>query len=201
MEKANMTTWRSDEELMLRYRDGENNALELLYGRYEKPIFDFIYRMVMDAAEAENLCQETFFRVVRSGRKYKANARFKTWLFQIALNLCRDRTRRMKHRTHLSLNTPVQSRDSGNVELQELVPEPDSDPVDDFERGEMAGLVKDAITSLPEDEHLVVVLKEYQGMKFSEIAEITGCPIGTLKSLNHRAHTRLRKSLAKYTGD
>ena len=186
---------------MLRYRDGENNALEMLYGRYEKPLFDFIYRMVIDAAETENLCQETFFRVVRTKKNYRATAHFKTWLFQIALNLCRDRMRRMKHRSHLSLNTPVHSQDSGSIELHELIPNPDSDPVNDLEKGELAGHVKDAISSLPEDEHLVVVLKEYQGMKFAEIAEIMDCPIGTLKSINYRAHTRLRKSLAKYLGN
>jgi len=186
---------------MLRYRDGENSAFEILYHRYEKPLFDFIYRMVMDAADTENLCQETFSRVVRTRKNYRATALFKTWIFQIALNLCRDRMRRMKHRSHLSLNTPVSSQDNGNFELQELMSDPNSDPVNDLVKGELAGLVKGAIASLPEDEHLVVILKEYQGMKFSEIAEIMGCPIGTLKSLNHRAHTRLRKSLAKYIGD
>jgi len=196
-----MTAWRSDEELMLRYRDGENSALEMLYHRYEKPLFDFIYRTVMEAGDTENLCQETFFRVVRTRKNYKAAAQFKTWLFQIALNLCRDRMRRMKHRSHLSLNAPVPSQDGGNVELQELTADPASDPVNDLETGELAGLVKGAIASLPEDEHLVVVLKEYHGMKFSEIAEIMDCPIGTLKSLNHKAHTRLRKSLARYIGD
>jgi RNA polymerase sigma-70 factor (ECF subfamily) len=196
-----MTAWQSDEELMLRYRDGENSAFEMLYGRYEKPLFDFIYRMVMDAADTENLCQETLFRVVRTRKNYRATAQFKTWLFQIALNLCRDRMRRMKHRSHLSLNAPVEFPGSSHAELQETIPDPASNPVHDLEKGELAGLVKGAIASLPEDEHLVVVLKEYQGMKFSEIAEIMDCPIGTLKSLNHRAHARLRKNLARYIGD
>jgi RNA polymerase sigma-70 factor (ECF subfamily) len=196
-----MTAWRSDEELMLRYRDGENSAFEMLYHRYEKPLFDFVYRMVMDAADTENVCQETFFRVVRTRKNYKATAQFKTWLFQIALNLCRDRMRRMKHRSHLSLNAAVPSPGSGSAELQETISNPAPNPAEDLETGELAGLVKGAIASLPEDEHLVVVLKEYQGMRFSEIAEIMDCPIGTLKSLNHRAHTRLRRSLAKYMGD
>jgi RNA polymerase sigma-70 factor (ECF subfamily) len=66
-----MTAWRSDEELMLRYR-GENSAFEMLYHRHEKPLFDFIYRTVMDAAETENLCQEAFSRVVRTRRNYRA---------------------------------------------------------------------------------------------------------------------------------
>jgi len=72
---------------MLRYRaDGRTAPLRSSYHRYEKPLFDFIYRMVMDAADTENLCQETFFRVVRTRKNYRATALFKTWIFQIALN-------------------------------------------------------------------------------------------------------------------
>jgi len=193
--------WRSDEELMLGYRDGDEDAFEMLYCRYEKPLLDFIYRMIMNAVDAESLCQETFFRIVRAKRKYEATAQFKTWLFQIALNLCRDRLRRMKHRSHLSLNAPAQSQNDGDVELQELISDPSSDLEKHVEKDELEALVQGAIASLPEDERLVVILKEYQELKLSEIADIMNCPIGTLKSLNYRAHEKLKKILAKYIGD
>ena len=192
---------RSDEELMLSYRGGDEAAFEMLYRRHEKPLLNFFYRVVMNAVEAENLCQETFFRIVRAKKKYEATAKFKTWLFQIALNLCRDRLRRMKHRSHISLNTQASSQNDGDIELQELISDPSSDLEKHMETEELGALVQGAITSLPEDEHLVVVLKEYQGTKFSEIANIMNCPIGTVKSLNHRAHKKLRKILAKYIGD
>jgi RNA polymerase sigma-70 factor (ECF subfamily) len=192
---------RSDEELMLSYRGGDEAAFEMLYRRHEKPLLNFFYRVVMNAVEAENLCQETFFRIVRAKKKYEATAKFKTWLFQIALNLCRDRLRRMKHRSHISLNTQASSQYDGDIELQELISDPSSDLEKHMETEELGALVQGAITSLPEDEHLVVVLKEYQGTKFSEIANIMNCPIGTVKSLNHRAHKKLRKILAKYIGD
>ena len=192
---------RSDEELMLSYRGGDEAAFEMLYRRYEKPLLNFMYRVVMNAVEAENLCQETFFRIVRSKKKYEAIAKFKTWLYQIALNLCRDRLRRMKHRSHLSLNTQALSQNNGDIELQDLISDPSSDLEKHIETNELEALVQGAITSLPEEEHLVVVLKEYQGIKFSEIANIMNCPIGTVKSLNHRAHKKLRKILAKYLGD
>lgn len=192
---------RSDEELMLSYRGGDEAAFEMLYRRHEKPLLNFFYRVVMNAVEAENLCQETFFRIVRAKKKYEATAKFKTWLFQIALNLCRDRLRRMKHRSHISLNTQASSQYDGDIELHELISDPSSDLEKHMETEELGALVQGAITSLPEDEHLVVVLKEYQGTKFSEIANIMNCPIGTVKSLNHRAHEKLRKILAKYIGD
>jgi RNA polymerase sigma-70 factor (ECF subfamily) len=196
-----MKNWRTDEELMLQYKDGDKNAFEMLYRRYEKPVLDFIYRMVIDASVAESLCQEAFYRVVKSKKKYKATAQFKTWLFQIALNLCRDRLRRMKHRSHLSLNSPVKVQNDGDIELQDLISDPFPGIVENFESGELESLIKAAIASLPEEEHLVVVLKEYQGMQYSEIAEVLNCPIGTLKSHNYRAHQKLKKILSKYIGD
>ncbi len=196
-----MTIYRSDEELMLRYRDGDKAAFETLYERYEKTLFDFIYRMVMNNPETENLFQETFHRVVRSRKKYQATAQFRTWLFQIAMNLCRDRRRRMKHRLNTSLSSPVALKNGDGIELQELVSDPAPDIAESVEAAELGSLVKGAVASLPEDEHLVVILKEYQGLKFSEIAEIMDCPVGTLKSINHRAHERLRIKLARYLGD
>lgn len=192
---------QTDEELMLRYKDGDKDAFEMLYRRYEKPLLDFIYRMVIDSSIAESLCQETFYRVVKSKKKYKATAQFKTWLFQIASNLCRDRLRRMKHRSHLSLNSPVMAQNNGDIKLQDLISDPSPGIVENVESGELETLIKAAIASLPEKEHLVVVLKEYQGMQYSEIAEILNCPIGTLKSHTYRAHQKLNKILSKYIGD
>jgi RNA polymerase sigma-70 factor (ECF subfamily) len=196
-----MKIQRTDEELMLKYKDGDKDAFEVLYRRHEKPVLDFIYRMVMDASEAESLCQEAFYKVVKSRKRYKATALFKTWLFQIALNICRDRLRRMKHRDHLSLNAPVVAHNDGGIELQDCISDPSPDAAANLESAQLESLIKAAIASLPEDEHLVVVMKEYQGMPYSEIAEIMNCPIGTLKSHNHRAHQRLKKILSKYLGD
>jgi len=196
-----MVVWQTDEELMLRYRDGDAAAFDSLYQRYEKPLFDFIYRMAPNAADSEGLFQETFFRVVRAKDRYRATAQFKTWVFQIAVNLCRDRVRRMKHRAHLSLNDPVFSRGEGRGEVQDLVPDPSAPLGEAVESGELAAAVKGAVNSLPEDERLVVVLKEYQGLKYSEIAAIMDRPVGTLKFLHHRACERLRGDLAPYLGE
>jgi len=196
-----MITWRTDEELMLRYRDGDAAAFETLYRRYEKPLFAFIYRLVPDSTDTESLFQETFFRLVRAKGKYRAPAQFKTWLFQIAVNLCRDRMRRMKHRSHLSLNSPLPSQDGHGAELQDVISDPSAAVDKSVETAELETAVKGAVASLPEDEHIVVVLKEYQGLKYSEIAEITNQPIGTLRSINHRAHERLRSALALYLGE
>ncbi len=174
---------------MLSYRNGDINAFEMLYRRYEKPLRNFIYRIVMSPSEAENILQETFYRVIRSKNKYEATAQFKTWLFQIAINLCRDRRRRMKHRSHQSLNSPVRSRNEGNIELHQLISDPSPDIVDCVETEELVTLIQAAVASLSEKEHLVFVMKEYQGLQFSEIAEILNCSLGTVLSLASRARS------------
>lgn len=193
-----MRMLRSDEELMLNCRDGDEGAFETLYRRYEKPIFSFIYRMVLSAADAEDLCQETFFKVVRAKKKYRASAKFKTWLFRIALNLCRDRVRRMKFRSHLSLNSPVFSQGSEQIQLRQSICDPSSDPTKRAQTAEMNTLVRQAFTKLSEQERTVVILRQYHALKFSEIAEIMNCPVGTAKSLNHRGREKLIKALSKY---
>jgi RNA polymerase sigma-70 factor (ECF subfamily) len=189
---------RSDEELMLSCRDGDESAFETLYRRYEKPIFSFIYRMVLSAADAEDLCQETFLKVIRAKKKYRKTAKFKTWLFNIALNLCRDRTRRMKFRSHSSLNSTVFSQNSEEIQMPQSICNPSSDPTKPAQTAEMKTLVRQAFTKLPEQQRTVVILRQYHDLKFSEIAEIMNCPIGTAKSLNHRGREKLMKELSKY---
>jgi len=189
---------RSDEDLMLSCRDGDEGAFEVLYHRYEKPIFSFIYRIVMSTADAEELCQETFFKVVRAKKNYQVSGKFKTWIFRIALNLCHDRLRRMKFRSRISLDALVFSQDSQDIQLQQPISRSSSDPVKYVEKDEMKTLVRQAFTMLPEKERTVVILKEYHALKFSEIADILNCPVGTVKSLNHRGHQKLIKALSKY---
>ncbi len=189
---------RSDEDLMVSCRDGDEGAFEILYRRYEKSVFSFVYRMVGSTADAEDLCQETFLKVVRAKKKYQVNAKFKTWLFQIALNLCRDRARRMKFRSRMSLNSSMFFKDGQVTQEQESICEVSSDPARCVQADEMKGLVQQAFAALPQAERTVVILKEYHALKFCEIAEIMKRPIGTVKSLNHRGRARLMKALSKY---
>ena len=188
----------SDEELMLSCRDGDQGAFETLYRRYEKPIFSFIYRMVLSAADAEDLCQETFLKVIRAKKKYRKTAKFKTWLFHIALNLCRDRARRMKFRSHLSLNSHAFTQDSEEIRKQQSIWDSSSDPAKRAQTDEMNILVRQAFMKLPQQQRTVVILRQYHDLKFSEIAEIMNCPLGTAKSLNHRGREKLMKALSKY---
>ena len=187
-----------DEDLMSRYRNGDEDAFEMLYRRYEKPVFSFIYRILMSAVDAEDLCQETFLRLVKEKKKYQVSGNFKTWIFRIALNLCRDRLRRKKFRSHRSIDAPSLSQNGNINEFENALSDPAPDQIDCIEKNEMKVLIQQAFTKLPEKQRTVVILKEYQALKFSEIAEIMKSPVGTIKSLNHRGHQKLKKILTKY---
>ena len=190
--------WRSDEELMSSCRNGDEAAFEILYCRYEKPIYSFVYRIVLSAADAEDLCQETFFRIVQAKKTYQVSGQFKTWLFRIALNLCRDRIRRMKFRSHASLDDPVISKEGQDVQPHKGICDSSSDPAKCAEAEEMKALVKKAFATLSENQRTVIVLRQYHALTFPEIAEIMECPIGTAKSLNYRGHQKLLEILSGY---
>jgi len=188
----------SDEELMLDYRNGDEKAFDLLYQRYQKPLLNFIYRMTMNAIDAENLFQETFLRMVRARRRYEATALFKTWFYQIAFNLCRDRVRKIKRQPYVSLNTPTFTDKKRHLELQEHISNPSPEGEQHEECYEREELIKKAIDHLSLEEHFIVILREYQGFELSEIAEIMSCPVNTVKSHNHRAKTKLKNILSNY---
>jgi RNA polymerase sigma-70 factor (ECF subfamily) len=154
--------------------------------------------MVVSAADAEDLCQETFLKVVRAKKKYRPTAKFKTWLFQIALNVCRDRIRRMEFRSHLSLNSSDLSGDGRESQRRESICDSSTDPAERVGTNEMKRLVQEALAALPQDQRTVILLKKYHALTFCEIAEIMQCPLGTVKSLNYRGHGKLLKSLSKY---
>ena len=104
----------------------------------------------------------------------------------------------MKFRSHLSLNSPVFSQGSKEIQLRQPVCNPSSDPTKRAQTDEMNTLVRQAFTKLPEQERTVVILRQYHALKFSEIAEIMDCPLGTAKSLSHRGREKLMKALSKY---
>jgi RNA polymerase sigma-70 factor (ECF subfamily) len=187
-----------DENLMLRYRNGDEEAFEILFRRYEKPVFSFIYRILMNTVDAEDICQETFLRLIKKIDNYQESGNLKTWIFRIALNLCRDRLRRKKFRTHRSIDEPSPSQNGNVIDFKSTLSDHDSDQSDCLEKDEMREVIQQAFAKLPEKQRTVVILKEYQEMKFSEISNIMNKPIGTVKSLNHRGRQKLKKILANY---
>jgi RNA polymerase sigma-70 factor, ECF subfamily len=186
----------TDEALMLRYRDGDNRAFEVLLTRHRKPIYNFILRFVMVPAQAEDLLQETFLRVIKGAESYERQAKFTTWLYTIARNLCVDASRRGKHRKAASLDAPLD--EEGGGAMLDMVPDGGA-VVDRQVIGKQVGeQIQRAVAQLAEEQREVFIMRELLDMPFKEIATIVGCPENTVKSRMRYALEKLREALEEY---
>ena len=180
---------RTDEELVEACLAGEESAFDVLLGRWEKRIRGAIYRLVGSDEEARDLCQEAFLKAYKSLRSFKQEARFSSWLYQIALNLCRDRMRRRRGKTMVSLE-----------ELEEggaAMPVAGPTALDLLQERDTRRLVAQAIEALPDEQREVIILKEYQGLTFLEIAQVLDVPISTVKTRLYRGLDQLRVRLER----
>ncbi|HZS36747.1 MAG TPA: RNA polymerase sigma factor [Polyangia bacterium] len=187
----------SDESLMLRYRDGDVRAFEVLVTRHRKPIYNFILRFVRDTAQAEDVLQETFLRLIKGADAYERQAKFTTWLYTIARNLCVDASRRGKHRNAASLDAPVNGEEGASA-LIDLVADGKSGVDREAIGRELAVRIKQAVESLPDEQREIFLLREVSDLQFNEIAKIVGCPENTVKSRMRYALEKLREALEEY---
>jgi len=179
----------SDEDLVARSIGGDTESFNQLVKRWERPIYALAYRTIGREEDARDVCQETFLRAFRALPGFKGQAKFSSWLYRIALNLCRDWMRRERR-------APVVPTPEG-VDLVELAGEGEGvEGVDDVVvRRDLGRAVARAMRALPEDQRTAVVLKEYHGLTFQEIAEMLGCPLSTVKTRLYQGLTVLRREL------
>jgi RNA polymerase sigma-70 factor (ECF subfamily) len=180
----------SDEDLVLAVQGGDTDSFGQLVARWEQPLFRFVYRMLPRAEDAHDVCQETFLRILGKAHRYRKGSRFSTWMYQIALNLCRDQARR---RRRWGLLLSEQREVDDRLPASPTAP----DPARDAERSDLARAVRRAMRSIPAEQREVLILKEYEGMKFREIAEILGCPESTVKSRMYYGLNGLRGALER----
>lgn len=183
---------RSDVQLMLDVKAGDEMSFELLLHKYRTPLVNFLCRMVKDQAAAEDLAQEVFLRVYRARKEYSPSAKFTTWLFRIATNLALNAIRDGRYRQMtISIDAQVDEDDAPmEVAAKEMRAD---DRLIERERNEM---IRGAILSLPEKQRVAVVLHKYHDMDYAEIGKILGCSESALKSLLFRAYETLRVQLA-----
>ncbi|MBX5481995.1 MAG: RNA polymerase sigma factor [Myxococcaceae bacterium] len=189
----------TDEELMLSFRAGDARAFETLVARHRTPVFNFILRLTGQRARAEDLLQETWLKVVRGAQDWQPKARFTTWVYTIARNLCVDSARKESYRKADSLDAPVAAGGDGDGRaLGEALPDIGGTSPD---RGaynrRLRPLIEAALQSLPEEQREVFLLREYSGIPFKEIADVTGVPENTVKSRMRYALEGLRRKLAE----
>ena len=199
----------SDEALLMAYRAGDARAFERLVARHEKPVWNFLRRFVTNAATAEDLLQEVFLRVVKSAHEqeseWRGAAKFSTWLYTIARNLCVDHARRAVHRDAASLDGPGHGRAQAETETEATLhdriaspaPAPDAAVAD----RQAKARIDAAIAALPPDQREVFLMREVMEMPFAEIAAAVGVSEPTVKSRMRYALEKLRASLVELGGD
>jgi RNA polymerase sigma-70 factor (ECF subfamily) len=180
----------TDEELVEQFQRGDPYAFDVLVGRWDRKIQGAIYRIMGPEEDARDLCQETLLKAYRALGTFKKEARFSSWLYQIALNTCRDRLRRRKSRPQVSLDELMET---GEVAPFGKGPS----PLELIEARDLSRAVAAAVESLPQEQREVVVLKEYQGLTFQEIAQALDVPISTVKTRLYRGLSLLRQRLER----
>jgi RNA polymerase sigma-70 factor (ECF subfamily) len=183
---------RTDEELLAAFQQGDAGAFERLLRRHRRPLYSFLLRMLGDREKAEDLAQETFLRIVKGVAGWQPRARFQTWLYTIARNLCVDQSRRDRFRRADSLD--AQDGEEGRP-LVETLPSDATAPDRGAESARMRPLLEAALRALPAEQREVFVLREQAGIPFREIAEMLRVNENTVKSRMRYAIAALRKAL------
>jgi RNA polymerase sigma-70 factor, ECF subfamily len=180
---------RTDEELVARAQGGDIESFNQLIVRWERPIYALAYRVIGREEDARDVCQDAFLRAYRALPGFKGQAKFSSWLYRIALNLCRDWIRRQRR-------APV-SQLPEDTDASELAAE--TGPVESIEdlvaRRELSAIVADAMSVLSDEQRTAIILKEYHGMTFQEIADMQGCPLSTVKTRLYQGLSLLRRRL------
>ena len=187
-----------DTDLVRDTKQGDIAAFERLFGKYQKRVYNLIYRMVGNETDAADLTQDVFVRVYNSLGRLKSEEAFFAWVRTVATNICRDHYRKMGRSIRAcSLDEKV-SLDDGEVEKE--VADASGDPERLLERQDLQEAVQRAINSLSEEHRTLVVLHHIEGMDLKDIARELGIPVGTAKSRLARARDELKRKLGHYVG-
>ncbi len=185
-----------DEDLVRRSVQGEREAFDVLVEKYYKKIYSLCYRFVGDSEEAGDLTQEIFTAAYQNLKKFRGDAKFSTWLFQIATNRGKNKFKYLKRRGYFAGRVHSENdddRDSG----QRIIPDTSTNPETLLASHQMQKIVQDAINELDPDHKEIVILRDIEGFSYEEIAKILNLPEGTTKSRLHRARMVVKEKLKK----
>lgn len=185
-----------DAALMLRVQRGDAAAFEALVEKYKQPVMNLLYRTLPDATEAEDLAQAVFVQVFKSAQRYRVEAKFSTWLFTIARNLCLNEIRRRARHPADSLDLlPGAHEDLPSRQYEDAQT---FSPPDLLLRAELEEKVEAAIRALPENQRTALLLCREEDLSYEDIAEVLGVSVSATKSLIHRARLTLKARLKPY---
>jgi RNA polymerase sigma-70 factor, ECF subfamily len=185
-----------DADLMLRVKKGDASAFEELVDKYKQPVLNMVYRTLRDSSDAEDIAQNVFVQVFKSADRYRVEAKFTTWLFTIARNLCLNEIRRRSRHPAESLEAaqnPDDESSSRQFEDRRNTSAPDL-----LLRDELTHKVEEALASLPENQRTAILLFKEKDMSYEEISKILDCSLSATKSLIHRGRETLKERLKPY---
>ncbi len=182
----------SDEELILRVQEGDNVCFDLLVDRYKGRLVNYLFRLVRDRDEAEDIAQETFVKAFIHAGKYKTIAKFSTWLYTIATNLVRNRLR-AKKRAPRFFSLWGRSGESDDEERVIDLVDGARQPDVQFNDKQLGEIINEAIAKIPEKYRTSFVLREVNQLSYEEIAAVTGLKLGTVRSRINRARSCFRR--------
>lgn len=181
----------SDIELMMRAKTGDDSAFTELMRRHYKSIMNYIYRFTNNRENSEDLAQEVFLRVYRSIKRYKPEAKFSTWLYKIATNVCLTEVTSKGRMKTLSLEEIQENtgdfKDSNSTSGYDLI-----------YRRDIRDTIFEVLKSFPERERTSIILCKYEGLSYDEVAEIIGCTVGAVKTYIHRGRIKLIEKLKPF---
>lgn len=185
-----------DAGLMLRVKNGDLAAFEELVGKYKQPVINLMARTLHDLTEAEDLAQNVFVQVYKSADRYKVSAKFSTWLFTIARNLCLNEIRRRSRHPADSLD--LSHPDNDEQPLRQYEDRRNPSPPDSLLHSELEEKILETLALLPENQRTAILLCRQEDLSYEEIARIIGCSVSATKSLIHRGRETLKEKLKPY---
>ena len=181
----------TDEELIFKFKEGNEDAFNELVYRYKDKLLNFIYRFISDIDRAEDLVQDTFIKLYLNKHSYREIARFSTWLYTIAGNLAKTELRKLKRRKTYSVSDL--SYDNKKFEFENHL----SSPIQNNEMIDKERTMQIALQKLPNDFKLVIILRDIQELSYEDISKIINIPLGTIKSRINRARLKLIEIINK----
>jgi RNA polymerase sigma-70 factor, ECF subfamily len=182
-----------DAALMVAFQQGDEAAFEQILDKYHKVIVNFIYKIVNNRAEAEELAQDVFLRIYRARNSYEPRARFSAWIYRIATNVGLKAAGR-KRRAPFGFGLDTRYEFTGKVEGRSREPDAEQKLVE----SEMGKVVRQIIRGLPKNEKIAIILRRYEGLSYKEIADVMNCTEPAVKTYIHRGKLRLRDRIRPY---
>ena len=185
-----------DREIVAKCVRGDRGAFDVLVEKYYKQIYNLAYRFVGDSEEANDLAQEVFAAAYQNLKKFRGEAKFSTWLFQIATNRGKNRFKYLKRRGYYANKGPANGEEDWDS-LERAIPDLSTNPETILAGKQIQKIVQDAINDLDADHKEIVILRDIEGFSYEEIALVLDIPEGTAKSRLHRARMVVKEKLKK----